>query len=42
LTHIERSLAAARAAVVALDQEALRQGRPPSRALAAEIFRDST
>ena len=26
-------------AVIALDQEALRQGRPPSRALAAEMFR---
>jgi chromosomal replication initiation ATPase DnaA len=39
-SHIERSFAAARAAVVALDQEALRQGRPPSRALAAEIFRE--
>jgi chromosomal replication initiation ATPase DnaA len=38
-THIERSFAAARAAVIALDQEALRQGRPPSRALAAEMFR---
>ena len=41
-THIERSFAAARAAVIALDKEALRQGRPPSRALAAEIFRDSS
>ena len=39
-THIERSFAAARAAVIALDNEALRQGRPPSRALAAEMFRD--
>ena len=38
-THIERSFAAARVAVIALDQEALRQGRPPSRALAAEMFR---
>jgi chromosomal replication initiation ATPase DnaA len=38
-THIERSFAAARAAVIALDKEALRQGRPPSRALAAEMFR---
>ena len=27
-THIERSFAAARAAVIALDDEALRQGRP--------------
>jgi chromosomal replication initiation ATPase DnaA len=38
-THIERSFAAARAAVIALDREALRLGRPPSRALAAEMFR---
>ena len=38
-THIERSFAAARAAVIALDEEALRQGRPASRALAAEMFR---
>ena len=37
--HIERSFAAARTAVMALDKEALRQGRPPSRALAAEMFR---
>jgi chromosomal replication initiation ATPase DnaA len=41
LTHIERSFAAARAAVIALDKEALRQRRPPSRALAAELFRDT-
>jgi chromosomal replication initiation ATPase DnaA len=41
LTHIERSFAAARGAVIALDKEALRQGRPPSRALAAEMFRDT-
>jgi chromosomal replication initiation ATPase DnaA len=39
-THIERSFAAARAAVIALDKEALQQGRPPSRALAAEMFGD--
>jgi chromosomal replication initiation ATPase DnaA len=39
-THIERSFAAARSAVVALDNEALRRGRPPSRALAAELFGD--
>jgi chromosomal replication initiation ATPase DnaA len=39
-SRIERSFAAARAAVVALDQEALRQGRSPSRALAAQLFRD--
>lgn len=40
-TRIERSFAAARSAVLALDAEALRQGRPPSRALAAELFRDA-
>jgi len=40
-THIERSFAAARAAVIALDDEALRQGRSPTRALAAEMFRDA-
>ena len=40
-THIERSFAAARSAVIALDNEALRRGRPPTRALAAEIFRDT-
>ena len=38
-THIERSFAAARAAVIALDNEALRLGRPATRALAAELFR---
>jgi len=37
--HIERSFAAARAAVITLDNEALRQGRPVTRALAAELFR---
>lgn len=41
-THIERSFAAARAAIIALDNEALRQGRPPTRALAAELFRTGT
>jgi chromosomal replication initiation ATPase DnaA len=40
-THIERSFAAARAAVIALDNEALRQGRPPTRLLAAEMFREA-
>jgi chromosomal replication initiation ATPase DnaA len=40
LTHVERSFAAARGAVIALDEESLRQGRPPSRALAAEMFRE--
>jgi chromosomal replication initiation ATPase DnaA len=39
-THIERSFAAARAAVIALDDEALQRGRTPNRALAAEMFRD--
>jgi chromosomal replication initiation ATPase DnaA len=38
--RIERSFAAARAAVIALDKEALRQRRPATRALAAELFRD--
>jgi chromosomal replication initiation ATPase DnaA len=38
--RIERSFAAARAAVVRLDQEAMRQHRPVTRALAAELFRD--
>jgi len=38
-THIERSFAAARAAVIALDDEALQRGRTPNRALAAEMFR---
>lgn len=41
LTHVERSFAAVREALIALDREALRQGRPPSRALAAELFRGS-
>jgi chromosomal replication initiation ATPase DnaA len=40
--RIERSFAAARAAVIALDDEALRRGRPPNRALAAELFRDGS
>jgi chromosomal replication initiation ATPase DnaA len=39
ITRIERSFAAARAAVIALDNEALRQRRAPTRALAADIFR---
>ena len=39
-THIERSFAAARAALTALDNEALRQRRAPTRALAAELFRE--
>ena len=37
--RIERSLAAARSVVAALDQEAMRQKRPLTRALAAEILR---
>lgn len=40
-TRIERSFAAARRAVIALDNEALSQRRPATRALAAEIFRDN-
>jgi len=38
--RIERSFAAARAAVMRIDQEAMRQQRPVTRALAAELFRD--
>lgn len=38
--RIERSFAAARAAVLALDEEAMRRHRPITRALAAELFRD--
>jgi chromosomal replication initiation ATPase DnaA len=37
--RIERSFAAARAAVTRIDEEALRQHRPVTRALAAELFR---
>jgi chromosomal replication initiation ATPase DnaA len=40
-TRIERSFAAARAAVIALDNEALRQRRAPTRVLAAEILRQA-
>jgi chromosomal replication initiation ATPase DnaA len=39
VTRIERSFAATRAAVLRLDQEAMRQHRPVTRALAAELFR---
>jgi chromosomal replication initiation ATPase DnaA len=39
VNHIERSFAAAHAAVVRLDEEAMRQHRPVTRALAAELFR---
>jgi len=38
--RIERSFSGARAAVVRLDEEAMRQHRPVTRALAAEIFRE--
>jgi len=38
VTRIERSFAAARTAVEALDREALRQKRPVTRALAAELL----
>jgi len=37
--RIERSFAAARAAVARLDEEAMRRKRPVTRALAAELFR---
>lgn len=38
--RIERSFVAARSAVAKLDEEAMRQHRPVTRALAAELFRD--
>jgi chromosomal replication initiation ATPase DnaA len=41
VTRIERSFAAARRAVELLDSEALRLGRPVTRALAAELLRDA-
>lgn len=40
MPRIERSYAGARAAVIALDREALRRQRPVSRALAGEVLRD--
>ncbi len=40
VTRIERSYAAARQAVEQLDREALRLGRPVTRALAAELLRE--
>ena len=40
-TRIERSYAAARQAVELLDTEALRLGRPVTRALAAELLRNA-
>ena len=39
VNHIERSFAAARAAVRRLDEEAMRQQRPVTRSLAVELFR---
>ncbi len=39
-TRIERSLAAARQTIELLDTEALRRGRPVTRALAVELLRD--
>jgi chromosomal replication initiation ATPase DnaA len=40
--RIERSFAAVRAAVARLDEESLRLHRPVTRALAAELFRDTS
>jgi chromosomal replication initiation ATPase DnaA len=40
-TRLERSYAAAHRGVERLDAEALRQGRPATRALAAELLRNS-
>lgn len=40
-TRLERSSAAARRAIELLDSEALRLGRPVTRALAAELLRDA-
>jgi chromosomal replication initiation ATPase DnaA len=40
LARIERSFAAARAAVARLDQEAMRRKRPLTKALAAEVLRE--
>jgi chromosomal replication initiation ATPase DnaA len=41
VSRIERSFAAVRAAVEQLDREALRQQRPVTRSLAAELFREN-
>ena len=41
VTRIERSYAAARQAVGLLDTEALRLGRPVTRALAVEVLRNA-
>lgn len=38
--RVERSFAAVRAAVARLDEESMRQHRPATRALAAELFRE--
>ena len=40
INRIERSFAGARAAVARLDDEGMRQHRPVTRALAAEVFRE--
>jgi chromosomal replication initiation ATPase DnaA len=39
VNHIERSFQSAHRAVQQLDEEAMRQHRPVTRALAAELFR---
>jgi chromosomal replication initiation ATPase DnaA len=39
-SRVERSFSGAKAAVARLDREAMRQHRPVTRALAAELFRD--
>jgi chromosomal replication initiation ATPase DnaA len=40
VNRIERSCAGVRAAVARLDEESMRRHRPPTRALAAELFRE--
>ncbi len=42
VNRIERSFAGARAAVARLDEESMRQHRPVTRTLAAELFKDTT
>ena len=42
MTRVERSFAAAQEAVQRLDHEALRRKRPVNRALAADLFRESS
>jgi chromosomal replication initiation ATPase DnaA len=39
--RVERSFSGAKAALARLDREAMRQHRPVTRALAAELFRNS-